>query len=154
MINILMYIYSIMSRKIKLNTSWSSKQGILDKVNEMERKVKIIKKLYFILDLYEGMEVKTASKKHEIGYMTGKRWKDPWNEGGFDGLERKKGSGAKSRLTEEQLKVVYELIKEGKLLTKQQIYSFIKKEYHVEYSLRQIDRIAKKNSNADTQNHT
>ena len=66
MINILMYIYSIMSRKIKLNTSWSSKQGILNKVNEMERKVKIIKKLYFILDLYEGMEVKTASKQHEI----------------------------------------------------------------------------------------
>jgi len=153
MINIWLYIYIIMSRKIKLNTSWSSKQGILDKVNEMERKVKVIKKLYFILDLYDGMEIKTASKKHGIGYMTGKRWKDQWNEGGFEGLERKKGSGSKSKLTDEQLKIVFELIKERKLLTKQQIYSFIKEEYHVEYSLRQIDRIVKKNSNVDTQNH-
>ena len=136
-----------MSRKIKLNESWSSKQGILDKINELERQVKIIKKLYFILDLYEGLTVKEASKKHCIGYMTGKRWKDQWNEGGFEGLKRKKGSGSKSKLTEEQLKTIFELIKEGKLLTKQQIYSFIKNEYHIEYSLRQIDRIAKKKLN-------
>lgn len=141
-----------MSRKIKLNRSWSSKQGILDKVNEMERKVKVIKKLYFILDLYDGMEVKTASKKHGISYMTGKRWKDQWNEGGFEGLERKKGSGSKSKLTEDQLNMVFELIKERKILTKQQIKSYIKEEFDVEYSLRQIDRIVKKNSNVDTQN--
>lgn len=141
-----------MSRKINLNKSWSSKQGILDKVNEMERKIKVIKKLYFILDLYDGMEVKTASKKHGISYMTGKRWKDQWNERGFEGLERKKGSGSKSKLTEDQLDMVFKLIKEGKLLTKQQIYSYIKKEFDVEYSLRQIDRIVKKNSDVDTQN--
>ena len=143
-----------MSRKIKLNDSWSNKQGILDKINELERKVKIIKKLYFILDLYDGLNVKEASKKHCIGYMTGKRWKDQWNDGGFDGLERKKGSGAKSKLSEEQLKIVFELINEGKLLTKQQIYSFIKEEFGVEYTLRQIDRIVKKNSDVDTPNLT
>lgn len=148
-----MFIYYIMSRKIKLNRSWSSKQGILDKVNEMERQIKVIKKLYFILDLYEGMDIKIASKKHGIGYMTGKRWKDQWNESGFDGLERKKGSGPKSRLSDEQLSTIYTLISEGKLLTKQQIYSFIKEEYGIEYSLRQIDRIIKKNSNVDDQNH-
>lgn len=142
-----------MSRKIKLNKSWSSKQGILDKVNEMERQVKVIRKLYFILDLYDDMEIKTASKKHGIGYMTGKRWKDQWNEGGFEGLERKKGSGSKSRLSDEQLAMIYTLISEGKLLTKQQIYSFIKDEYGIEYSLRQIDRIVKKNSDVDGQNH-
>lgn len=145
MINIRHDKYSNMSRKIKLNRKWSSKQGILDKVNELERKVKIIKKLYFILDLYDDMDVKTASEKHGIGYMTGKRWKDQWNEGGFKGLERKKGSGAKSKLTEEQLKIVFELIKEGIIVTKPQIYSFIKNEFNVEYSLRQIDRIVKKN---------
>lgn len=143
-----------MSRKIELNETWSSKQGILDKVNELERKVKIIKKLYFILDLYDEMDIKTASKKHGIGYMTGKRWKDQWNEGGFDGLERKKGSGAKSKLSEEQLKIVFELIKEGKIVTKNQIYSYIKDEFGIEYSLRQIDRIVKKNSDVDTQNLT
>lgn len=143
-----------MSRKIELNETWSSKQGILDKVNELERKVKIIKKLYFILDLYNGMDIKTASKKHGIGYMTGKRWKDQWNEGGFDGLERKKGSGAKSKLSEEQLNIIFELIKEGKIVTKNQIYSYIKDEFGIEYSLRQIDRIVKKNSNVDTQNLT
>lgn len=148
------YKYSIMSRKIELNETWSSKQGILDKVNELERKVKIIKKLYFILDLYNGMDIKTASKKHGIGYMTGKRWKDQWNEGGFDGLERKKGSGAKSKLSEEQLNIIFELIKEGKIVTKNQIYSYIKDEFGIEYSLRQIDRIVKKNSNVDTQNLT
>lgn len=154
MINMGIYKYSIMSRKIELNETWSSKQGILDKVNELERKVKIIKKLYFILDLYNRMDIKTASKKHGIGYMTGKRWKDQWNEGGFDGLERKKGSGAKSKLSEEQLNIIFELIKEGKIVTKNQIYSYIKDEFGIEYSLRQIDRIVKKNSNVDTQNLT
>lgn len=48
--------------------------------------------------------------------------------------------------------MVFKLIKEGKLLTKQEIYAYIKKEFDVEYSLRQIDRIVKKNSNVDTQN--
>ena len=153
MINIANYKDYIMSRKIKLNTEWSTKKGILDEINKMERQVKIIKKLYFILDLYDDMDIKTASKKYCIGYMTGKRWKDQWNEGGFDGLKRKKGSGPKSKLTDDQLSIIYKLISEGKLLTKQQIYSYIKKEFHVEYSLRQIDRIVKKNSDADILNH-
>lgn len=43
MINIESFIYYVMSRKIKLNTDWSSRQDILDWINEMERQVKVIK---------------------------------------------------------------------------------------------------------------
>ena len=141
-----------MSRKIELNTSWASKQDLLDKIHEFEVEKKVIMKIYFILDLYDGSNVKEASNKYEIDYKTGLRWKNEWNEGGFDGLERKEGSGAKSKLNEEQLNIIFELIKEQKLSTKQQIYKFIKDEFGIEYSLRQIDRIVKKNSIADTQN--
>jgi len=134
-----------MSREIELNEEWETKTEILDRINKYKVETKVIMKLYFILDLMDGLTVKKASEKHEINYKTGLKWKNQWNEGGIDGLRRKKGSGAKCKLSDNQLKKVKELISEGKLLTKPQIYSFIKDNYKVEYSLRQIDRIVKKN---------
>lgn len=134
-----------MSRKITLNDKWATKTEILDRINKHKIETKVIMKLYFILDLMDGLTVKKASEKHDINYKTGLKWKNQWNEGGIDGLKRKEGSGAKCKLSYDQLIKVRELISEGKLLTKPQIYSFIKDNYEIEYSLRQIDRIIKKN---------
>ena len=61
-------------------------------------------KLTFIEDIYAGEQVNYDIEKRGKTAQTGYNWVKSWNEYGFEGLKRKPGSGAPSKLTEEQLK--------------------------------------------------
>ena len=137
-------IFYVMTLKTYLNKDYSSKKEIQERILKLERDVKVLNKLHFILDLYDGSSVYKASKKLGISTGTGYKWLNEWNEKGFESLERKSGSGGKSKLTNQQFEYLDEKIQELGLKTSKEIKEFIEKEFKVTYSIRQIDRILNK----------
>lgn len=71
-------------------------------------------------------------------------WIREWNEGGMEGLKRKKGSKGQSKLTDEQLLLLDEIIQDENLQTAKEVKDRIEKEFDVEYSIRSVERIMKK----------
>ena len=63
-------------------------------------------------------------------------WIREWNEGGMEGLKRKKGSKGQSKLTDEQLLLLDEIIQDENLQTAKEVKDRIEKEFDVEYRIR------------------
>ena len=86
----------------------------LSKIHEVKADLKhyieFYEKITFIEDIYAGETVKYAIEKRGKTIPTGHAWLKAWNEKGFDGLLRKKGSGRKTKLTENQFKQLKENI--------------------------------------------
>ena len=86
----------------------------LSKIHEVKADLKhyieFHEKITFIEDIYAGETVKYAIEKRGKTIPTGHAWLKAWNEKGFDGLLRKKGSGRKTKLTENQFKQLKENI--------------------------------------------
>ena len=59
-------------------------------------------------------------------------------------LKRKEGSKGQSKLSDEQFIILDEIIQKENLQTAKEVQDKIKKEFNVEYSIRQIERIMKK----------
>ena len=91
----------------------------LSKIHEVKADLKhyieFYEKITFIEDIYAGETVKYAIEKRGKTIPTGHAWLKAWNEKGFDGLLRKKGSGRKTKLTENQFKQ----LKENKISSKE-----------------------------------
>ena len=62
----------------------------------------------------------------------------------MEGLKRKKGSKGQSKLTDEQLLLLNEIIQDENLQTAKEVKDRIEKEFDVEYSIRSVERIMKK----------
>ena len=129
-----------MGRNILIN-----KEIPLDEIRREKQEIKkewaYFEKLTFIEDVYAGEQVNYAIEKRGKTAQTGYNWVKSWNKYGFEGLKRKPGSGAPSKLTEEQLKELKILIKERNLKGNRQIKKLIKDEFDVTYSERQVSRI-------------
>ncbi len=109
--------------------------------SEIKKEWAYFEKLTFIEDVYAGENVNYAIEKRGKTAQTGYNWVKLWNEYGFEGLKRKPGSGAPTKLTNDQFNELKVLIKERKLKGNRQIRKLIKDEYGVIYSERQISRI-------------
>lgn len=132
-----------MSRTINIRKDIS-----LERIRAEKKKVKnewaYFEKLTFLEDIYSGETVKYAIEKRGKNHQTGYNWVKAWNEKGFDGLKRKPGSGAKSKLTNEELIKLKKLINKNELTETRQIRKLIITEFDVIYSIRQVERILKK----------
>ena len=124
-------------KSIPIQEIWKEKQKI-------KKEWAYFEKLTFIEDVYAGETVKYAIEKRGKSTQTGHNWVEKWNESGFEGLKRKPGSSEKSKLNDEQLIELKQLIKKNKLTGNRQIQKLIEDEYEVTYSERQINRIMKK----------
>lgn len=133
-----------MVRKAYINKNHATESELYDVSRELKKYVEFHEKLMFIQDLYNGETVKYAISKRGKTEQTGRNWLKRWNESGFDGLFRKKGSGRKAELTEKDLSDLRKQIKEKELKDLKSIKHEIKKEFDVEYSDRHIRRILKK----------
>lgn len=112
--------------------------------SDLKRNIELYEKLTFIEDLYAGETVKYAIEKRGKTTPTGHAWLKAWNEKGFDGLLRKKGSGRKTKLTEEQFEQLKENIIKKELTSVREVKHEIIEEFSVVYTDRHIRRIMNK----------
>ena len=109
-----------------------------------EKKENILVKLIFLNLLVEGIDFERACRLCEIAQSTGYLWIREWNEEGYKGIKGKgrgKGGGRPSRLSEEDLKKLKELLKKRAYWTTKEVKALIKDTFDIEYSLDQVVRI-------------
>ena len=117
---------------------------IQTEIKKLENDTRVLNKLYVILDVLHDESISYIVEKHGISQGTVYNWIREWNEGGMAGLKRKKGSKGQSKLTDEQLSLLDEIIQEENLQTAREVKDKIEKEFNVEYSIRSVERIMKK----------
>jgi putative transposase len=117
----------------------------LDKrIKSLEKDVKVLKRLYFVKNRYQGDSVEVASGKVGITKMVGYEWQNRWNKEGYAGLIPRYAGGRPSKLTENQKEELKAFLKEREDWTTDEIKKLIKKRYGVEYTLKQIRVIVRK----------
>ena len=117
---------------------------VQSEIKQLENDTKVLKKLYVILDVLHDVPVKEIIKKHSISQGTAYNWIKQWNNGGVEGLKRKKGSKGQSKLTDTQFVILDQIIMQMNLKTAKEVKYVIESVYGVKYSTRQIERIMKK----------
>ena len=101
----------------------------------------MLKKLFFIKHLFEGMSVERAAGLVGTSKVLGYIWLDRWNESGYQGLVPRYGKGRPAKLTGEQKTELLVFLNERDDWTLGEIRDLIQEEFCVEYSeswLRQI----------------
>ena len=73
---------------------------IQTEIKKLENDTRVLNKLYVILDVLHDESIPYIVEKHGISQGTVYNWIREWNEGGIEGLKRKKGSKGQSKLTE------------------------------------------------------
>lgn len=117
---------------------------IQKEIKKLENDVRVLNKLYVILDILHDVTIAEVMKKHNISQGTVYNWIRKWNEGGMENLKRKTGSKGKSKWSEEQFKIFDEIILNEELKTAKELHKAIKDNFKVDYTIRQIERIMKK----------
>ena len=117
---------------------------IQEEIKKLKGNVKVLKKLYVILDVLHNIPAKEVAEKHQIGIATVYRYVNEWKDGGIENLNRKKGTGEKSKLTKEQFIILDRIIQQMDLKTAREVRYIIESVYGVTYSIRQVSRIMKK----------
>ena len=117
---------------------------IQTEIKKLENDTRVLNKLYVILDILHNEPIPYIVKKHGISQATVYNWIKAWNKEGMEGLKRKKGSKGQSKLTDEQFILLDKMIQEENLQTAREVKDKIKKEFNVEYSIRNVERIMKK----------
>lgn len=116
----------------------------LDKrIRPLEKDVRVLKRLYFIRYRYEGDSVEEAAGKVCVTKMVGYEWQELWNKEGVEGLIPRFAGGRPSKLSEEQKKTLKTDFKERDDWTTAEIREFIREEFDVEYTPKQIRVILK-----------
>jgi transposase len=80
----------------------------------------------------------------DIPLRTGHDWVKKWNEKGIDGLRHKKGAGRPSFLSNKQLEELDNWMRKKEYLVTNDVYFYIKDNFGIDYSLKQVRRIIKK----------
>jgi len=137
----MVFIFINMKRKPTINKDFASVEELQIKIKRLEKDLKVLNKLYFINDIYHDVSITESCKKLGITRVTGHNWLNQWNEGGFDSLSRKSGSGGQSKLTPKQKEELSKIIIEKEIYSSKQVLELIKEKFNVEYSIRQVERI-------------
>ena len=130
-----------MKRKPTVNKDFASVEELQTRIKKLENDLRVLDKLYFINDVYHDVSITESCDKLGITRVTGHNWLNQWNEGGFDALKRKYGSGGQSKLTSEQKEELSKIIIENEIYSSKQVLELIKEKFGVEYSIRQVERI-------------
>jgi Transposase and inactivated derivatives len=113
----------------------------LDELNSLithEKNSRVLKKLYFVKFRYLGDSVEEAAIKLGVTKKTGYYWQEDWNKGGYTALMPQFCGGRKSKLTDEQMIKLRNLLNEKDYWTTREVLELIKEKYDVEYSQKQI----------------
>jgi len=127
------------------------KNELSNKIKNLERSVLILQRLIFIKNRYNGMSVEEAARSVNVSKNTGYLWQRSWNENGYEGIIPNFGGGRPSKLTEEQKIILRDMLKLRDDWNTKEVKQFILKNFHVNYSLKQI-RIILNELNIDYNN--
>jgi putative transposase len=128
------------SMKVK---KWITREKLKKLIRKKEKDVKVLNRLHFMNYLYDGCSVPEASEKLGITKQAGYIWLERWNEDGYEGLKPRFAGGRPSKLTDQEKSELKELLKERDDWTTKEVRNLIKKEFNVEYSLKQVVIILK-----------
>ncbi len=113
----------------------------LDGMISSERaRIRILRKMTFIRDLYLGYSIKEASRRNEITTTCGYLWLKQWNALGPAAFARSRKIGRPRKVTVSRQLI--DLIRNSRSL--EMARESIKERYGIDYSYRQILRISKK----------
>ncbi|MDR3063845.1 MAG: hypothetical protein LBU40_06910 [Methanobrevibacter sp.] len=99
-----------------------------------ERNYLVLRILFFLLDLYYGLSVVEASKKHNIVKETGYKYARIWRTEGIKNLTYEYGDGRPSKLSKNDVMIVKSEIREGNISNVDDLVDFILKNFKTIYS--------------------
>ena len=94
---------------------------------------RLVRRLCFINNLYQGDTRKEAGRRVGISRSTTRRWVRAWNDGGVEGLRPGVGGGRPPKLLAEQFEELCALLEDGQPWTPRQIHALIEDRYGVTY---------------------
>jgi transposase len=119
-------------------------QDLITEIRELERDVKTLNRLHFILQVYRTNDIAKSCENLGIPVRTGNDWVKKWNDYGIDALKHKKGAGRPSFLSSAQLEELDKWIQNEEYPVANSVYLHIKENFGIDYSKRQVDRIINK----------
>jgi len=114
------------------------------RIRTLEKDTKILKRLCFIKYRYEGESVEVSAQRVGITKSEGYIWQRRWNENGYTGLIPRYAGGRPSKLSEQQKEQLKDLLKQREDRTTPEVQECIRREFGVDYTLKQIRIILKK----------
>lgn len=124
---------------------------------EMSRYVgpyRYYQRLIAIKSIMDGNTIKATSDLLNLSYQTVHRWAKTCEEEGLEGLKPSFGGGRPSKLSYEELIKLDKIIENTPNLSMKDVQLLVKEKFDVDYSLKQIGIITKKNSDMITAKHT
>lgn len=112
-----------------------------DRVRRLEKDVRVLNRLYFILYLYEGLGMEAACRKVGVVKAVGYEWLRRWNKDGYEGLVPRFGGGRPSKLSDEDMESLCGLLRERDDWTLDEIKDLILEDFGVDYHVSQVSRI-------------
>jgi transposase len=118
-----------------------SVEDLNKEIRELEQDVKTLNRLHLIKQIYRTNSIAESCEILDIPLRTGYNWVKKWDEGGPDGLRHKKGAGRVSFLSKEQFQELDKWMEKEEFLITHDVYLYIKENFGIEYSKRQVIRI-------------
>ena len=112
-------------------------------IRTLERSTRFLKKLLFIRYRYDGDSVETAAGRIGITKMMGYLWQKKWNVEGYKGLIPRYARKGPSKMSPDQKAALKEELMHDQYTTAQ-VRDIIRKEYGIEYTMKQAWVILKK----------
>ena len=139
-----------MSAKIQLRSDYDAIR--LRQIVPCCRDARQVRRLLALAAVYDGMSRAVAAKLGGMDRQTLRDWAHRFNEAGPEGLKNRSGAGAKSRLTQTQLKELAGIVEVGPDLVKDgvvrwrriDLQAVIKERFGVEYHQRHVGFLLKK----------
>ena len=113
-------------------------------IRKFESDCKTANRLHLIKQVIKTNNIEEACEIMDVSPRTAYEWVKKWNEKGIDGLRHKKGAGRPTFMSEEQFLELDEWMVEQEYLTTKDVYLYIKDNFEVDYSLKQVGRIVRK----------
>ena len=105
----------------------------IDRLLAEEDDPKIVLRLTFVKNPYEGDTLEEAANRVGKAESTGSRWVRRWNEGGLGQLTPNFGGGPPPKLGRDEQQELLELLRDGQPWKKQEIQHLINEEFDVQF---------------------
>lgn len=105
----------------------------LEELYLREKDVRVRERLHAVLLLYRGYEEKRVAEILSRGCATIRRWKNAWNNGGYEGLRPRYGGGCEPRISSSTWDRILEEIK-GRGMTLRDVQVYVNTRYGAEYA--------------------
>ena len=115
-----------------------------------EDDVSVLRKLYFLLDVFTIPGVPEACELHGISKVSGYKYKKIFEAKGVGGLKNKKSSGRRKKLDLNQEKILKNEIRLGNLKSNREVKSFILENFNVNLSRNWISLLFSKLTEEDS----